>query len=56
MPSPETEVAPVSTNFGIDSAASGSFSQYSTVDWHRDQLQLRTGTEDDFVLQIDGID
>ena len=34
-----------------------SFPQYSTVDWdNRDQPQLQTGTEDDFVFQIDGID
>ena len=33
-----------------------SFPQYSTVDWDRDEPQLRTGSEDDFVVQIDGID
>ena len=33
-----------------------SFPQYATVDWDRDQPQLQTGTEDDFILQIDGVD
>ena len=33
-----------------------SFPQYATVDWDRDQPQLQTGTADDFVLQIDGVD